>query len=115
MADPSRTLRSQILSIVSLIPSGRVATYGSIAALAGVPRQARQVGYALAALGDLNDVPWHRVINSLGEISKRADAADEARQRMLLEAEGVCFDAEGRVDLSRFQWRPDRPPPSTNT
>ena len=71
-----------------------------------MPGQARQVGYALAALeGDI-DVPWHRVINARGEISKRSSAEAEQRQRSLLEAEGIRFDSIGRVALSRFGWPP---------
>lgn len=85
---------------VKRIPKGRVATYGQIAALAGVGP--RQVGYALHALKD-DRVPWQRVINAKGEISERFDAA---HQRERLEAEGITFDARGRVDLARFRWKP---------
>jgi methylated-DNA-protein-cysteine methyltransferase-like protein len=93
--------------VVALIPRGRVTTYGQIAALAGMPGQARQVGYALAALeGDI-DVPWHRVINARGEISKRSSVEAEQRQRSLLEGEGVRFDSNGRVALPRFGWPQD--------
>ncbi|MGD8341409.1 MAG: MGMT family protein [Gammaproteobacteria bacterium] len=102
--DPSRSKLARIYSVVSLIPRGRVTTYGRIAALAGIPRQARQVGYALAALPFDNDVPWHRVINARGEISRRASATDEARQRRLLESEGIEFDSRGRVSFSKFGW-----------
>ena len=105
--DPSQSKRARIYSVVALIPRGRVATYGRIAALAGMPGQARQVGYALAALeGDI-DVPWHRVINARGEISKRSSVEAEQRQRTLLEDEGIGFDSDGRVALSRFGWPAD--------
>lgn len=94
-------------AVVRRIPRGRVATYGQVAALAGLPGRARQVGYALAALPDGSDVPWHRVVNARGEISPRtAGTAPGAIQRVLLEAEGVAFDAAGRVDLDRQGWRP---------
>lgn len=98
--------RERIYALVRAIPAGRVATYGQIAHLAGFPRHARQVGYAMAAL-ERADVPWHRVVNARGEISART-AGDGAReQRARLEHEGVAFDAGGRIDLRRWQWRPD--------
>jgi len=98
-----------IYALVRRIPAGRVATYGQIAALAGFPRHARQVGYALAALHDGHtDVPWHRVVNAGGAVSRRADPGGEDYQRILLEAEGVVFDEHGCLSLSRFQWRPDQ-------
>lgn len=83
-----------------------MATYGQIAALAGISGQARQVGYALAALPAGTAVPWHRVINARGEVSRRAVPGSELRQRQLLEREGVRFDARGRVPLDRFRWQP---------
>jgi methylated-DNA-protein-cysteine methyltransferase-like protein len=94
----------EIQRIVSLIPKGRVATYGQIAELARIPRQARRVGYALSALPDGSPIPWHRVLNAKGEISIRSHAA-ETLQRRLLRTEGVTFD-RGKVSLARFQWRP---------
>lgn len=97
---------ARIYTVVSLIPAGRVATYGQIADLAGIPRQARQVGYALSALATGHAVPWHRVINARGEISLRARSGYPERQRVLLETEGIRFDSKGRVDLARFRWQP---------
>ena len=106
---PSRLSNyERIYRVVSLIPRGRVATYGQIAELAGLPGGARQVGYALAASGDLG-VPWHRVVNSRGEISPRAEPSFEALQRQLLSREGVALDAEGRLSLARFRWKPRGP------
>jgi methylated-DNA-protein-cysteine methyltransferase related protein len=83
-----------------------VATYGQIARLSKVPGQARQVGYALAALTDEHSVPWHRVVNAKGEISARGESHYEMRQRILLERERVVFDGKGRISLRRFQWKP---------
>ena len=86
-----------------------MATYGQIAALAGLPRQPRLAGYALHGLPDGSTVPWHRVVNAQGRISPRASgplAGGETIQRKLLEREGVRFDALGRIDLSRYQWKP---------
>ncbi len=101
-----RLNHEQIYSLVRAIPKGCVATYGQIAALAGFPRHARQVGYALAALAD-DSVPWHRVINSQGVISERARPGAVEWQRLLLEDEGVVFDHRGRVPLKKYQWQTD--------
>ncbi len=98
----------RIYRVVRRIPHGRVASYGLVAQLAGLPRQARQVGYALHALKRGSRVPWQRVINARGEISQRAEPEAERLQRALLESEGVRFDARGRVELARFAWRPKR-------
>jgi methylated-DNA-protein-cysteine methyltransferase related protein len=93
----------RIYAIVRLIPPGQVATYGQIAAIAG-DCTARMVGYALASLPVGSDVPWQRVINAQGKISLRADSAENALQRELLEAEDVQFDGQGRVNLRRDRW-----------
>lgn len=91
--------------VVRRIPAGRVTTYGTVAALAGRPRSARQVGYAMAALTTDTDVPWQRVVNARGEISPRSGgSAGEKIQGALLEAEGVVFDERGRIDLEVFGW-----------
>ncbi len=64
----------------------------------------RQVGYAMAALTPDQDVPWHRVINSKGELSLRKNGKADERQRQLLTEEGVLFDAKGRVDFDQYGW-----------
>lgn len=86
------------------IPRGRVTTYGHVAALAGNPRAARTVGWALHALPDDADVPWHRVINARGGISISKIGLPPELQRALLEAEGVEFRRDGTVDLDRWGW-----------
>jgi methylated-DNA-protein-cysteine methyltransferase-like protein len=91
--------------IVSRIPRGRVATYGQIARLAGIPRQARRVGYAMRRLPEGSAVPWQRVVNASGEISKRGDPAGEAMQAQMLRLEGIVFH-RGKISLDRYQWRP---------
>ncbi len=101
------TSYQEIYAVVSRIPAGRVATYGQVAGLAGLPGHARQVGYALSALSDHSGVPWHRVVNARGMISPRSvDNSMELVQRLLLEGEGVSFNGDGRISLARFQWRP---------
>lgn len=97
---------SRIYRVVRRIPRGRVATYGQIAGLSGLAGQARQVGYAMHAVPDEMAVPWQRVINARGEVSLRSEPGMDRLQQSLLEDEGVAFDAKGRVDLTRFQWRP---------
>lgn len=104
----ARGTYARIYAQVKRIPRGCVATYGQIARLAGLGGQARQVGYALAALPDDRSVPWHRVVNAKGEISPRSEPGDEIRQRELLVREGVVFDAHGRMSLARFRWKADR-------
>jgi methylated-DNA-protein-cysteine methyltransferase-like protein len=91
----------RIYAAVRRIPKGRVATYGQIATAAGLDGHARQVGYALHALPERNDVPWHRVINAKREISPRTAGDSHELQRMLLESEGVEIDPKGRIE-ARF-------------
>jgi len=98
---------ARIYAVVRRIPRGRVATYGQVATLAGLPGHARQVGYALHALPKATAVPWQRVVNAAGAISLRPMSGGIS-QRMLLEKEGVRFDARDRVALLRFRWRPRR-------
>jgi methylated-DNA-protein-cysteine methyltransferase-like protein len=95
------SLYEKIYDVTQQIPAGQVATYGQIARLAGIPKGARQVGYAMAALGrgrPRPEVPWHRVVNAKGESSIGGE------QVARLEAEGVAFDERGRIDLKRFGW-----------
>jgi methylated-DNA-protein-cysteine methyltransferase-like protein len=97
----------RIYAVVSRIPRGRIATYGQIARLAGLPGHARLVGYALSALPERSRVPWHRVVNAKGQISERSDEGPMGGiQRLLLESERVRFDARGAIPLERFRWRP---------
>jgi methylated-DNA-protein-cysteine methyltransferase related protein len=104
-----RDRNRRVYDAVRRIPKGRVATYGQVAELAGLGPHARQVGYALSALGPEDRVPWHRVLNAEGRVSARAEPGGDRIQRQLLEREGVRFDLDGRVDLERFRWRPRRP------
>src|SRR5213080_3484252 len=103
---PPATPYTRIYRVVKRIPRGHVATYGQIANLAGLDGHARQVGYALHSLPDSIKIPWHRVINAQGEVSARSSNDSHELQRMLLEAEGVSFNAKGRVDLAKYVWRP---------
>jgi len=101
-------MHARFLAVVRRIPRGRVATYGQVARLAGLPGRARQVGWALHSSGSAGSVPWHRVINARGEVSPRAAPGYDRLQRKLLEDEGIEFDGAGRVAFARFGWKPRR-------
>ena len=92
-----------IWDIVRCIPEGRVSTYGRIARLAGNPRWARVVGYAMCACRD-GSVPCHRVLHRDGSLSAAFGPGPENRQRLLLEKEGGPFLPDGRVELARCLW-----------
>jgi len=94
----------RIYEIVRRIPPGRVATYGQIAILAGMPRGARVVGYAMASCPEGKNVPCHRVVDSRGNTKAAFNVFQRGVQRMMLEAEGVAFGADGRVDMARYRW-----------
>lgn len=103
-----------VYRVVRRIPSGKVATYGQIAALAGFATGARLVGYALHALPSGSNVPWHRVVNAHGALSLiRANPSGGVEQRIRLTREGIVFDARGRVVLERHLWRPRWSQPRT--
>ena len=110
MGKPVRggTAYSRIYAAARRIPRGRVATYGQIARVAGLPGRARQVGYAMHALPAGSTVPWHRVVNAQGRVSRRRVPGAELTQRMLLEREDVRFGPGGRIPLARFGWHPRR-------
>ena len=96
---------SAFCDIVRQIPAGKVATYGQVARLAGMPRCARTVGYAMAACRDAS-VPCHRVVDRFGGTKSCFDTHAPGTQRALLEAESVVFTPEGRADLERCRWQP---------
>jgi len=106
-APGSAGVYARIYRVVRRIPEGRVASYGQVAQVAG-GCTARMVGYAMASVPPDASVPWQRVINSRGSISPRTGGEGHLVQRALLEAEGIVFDAGGRVDWERFGWRPRR-------
>ena len=96
------TFPQAVWRLARRIPRGRVATYGQLAALLGRPRAARAVGYAMHACP--RGVPWHRVVNASGGISRRARMESMVTQRILLVREGVALRS-GRVILARHRWR----------
>jgi methylated-DNA-protein-cysteine methyltransferase related protein len=101
-------LKEKIYALVRKIPRGRVSTYGDIAAFAGSPRAAREVGWALSALPIDTDVPWWRVINAQGAISPRSHDDKNAveYQAAPLRREKIQVSKEGTLALSNYRWRP---------
>ena len=97
-------LYQKINQIISLIPSGKVATYGQIAEIVG-RCTARMVGYATSAIPHDSDIPWQRVINYRGGISQRSCGSGGLLQLKLLEAEGIVFNQNGRTDLKHYRWK----------
>jgi methylated-DNA-protein-cysteine methyltransferase related protein len=95
--------RVAVFALVRRIPAGQVVTYGQVAALLGRPRAARAVGGAMKRCPD--DVPWHRVVNAQGGISRRRHEGSMLTQRIRLEQEGVRL-RRGRVPLARYRWEP---------
>jgi len=94
-----------ICAVVRRIPLGWVATYGQVAAMAGLPRRARLVGRVLQRLDPAAKIPWHRVVNAKGEVSYSLSRnGGDALQRRLLEKEGIRFDDRNRLDLERCRW-----------
>jgi methylated-DNA-protein-cysteine methyltransferase-like protein len=95
-----------IQQVVAEIPAGSVMSYGAVAKRAGFPRHARMVARALRL--SETELPWFRVVNHQGAVSPRGLNGEDDLQRMLLEAEGLEFDAQGRLDLSRHAWQGKR-------
>ena len=93
----------KIYDVVRLIPRGKVATYGQVAALAGNRRWARVVGYALHVNPDPDTIPCYRVVNRMGEVSAAFAFGGGNRQIELLEADGIPCP-NGFVDLKKYQW-----------
>jgi len=94
----------RVISIIRSIPYGRVTTYGLIATSAGNHCGARQVARILHSSSDKYDLPWHRVVNVHGTISRRKSMT-HVTQEELLRQENVQLKG-GRVDLQQFLWIP---------
>lgn len=97
--DIMKPFTKNVIKLIQSIPFGYVATYGQIAKAAGNARAARQVSWILHSMSEKHHLPWHRVINSKGEISHTA-----SEQRNMLEMEGIEFTLQGKVELNNYQW-----------
>ena len=93
----------QVYQLVKQVPSGKVVTYGQIAKKLG-SRDARKVGWALHANTEANNVPCHRVVNNAGRLAPNFAFDGPEEQRRRLEAEGVEFLPDGKVDLEKYQY-----------
>ena len=94
----------EIYEVVKKIPEGRVATYGQVAKLAGNPKWARVVGYALHVNPAFGQIPCHRVVNKQGRTAPAFAFGGSDMQRTMLEAEGVTFLGDGTVDMQKHMW-----------
>lgn len=94
----------RVYETVQQVPPGLVATYGQIARLVGEPRKARYVGYALHSNPKPGDIPCHRIVFADGRLAESFAFGGQEAQRQLLEAEGVGFLPDGRVDMDTFRW-----------
>jgi methylated-DNA-protein-cysteine methyltransferase-like protein len=103
--EPTSPRHRKIIAVISMVPKGKVASYGQIAKLAGFPGQARQVVWTLHSSSKKYKLPWHRIINSQGKIGI-ADENYRNRQKLLLQKEGVEVDASGKVSLKICAWKP---------
>ncbi len=104
--EQAAALKAQVFALVQACPLGRVTTYGWLAKAVGYPRGARMIGWIMNETPE--GVPAQRVINSKGELSGSWAFGQQGKMRQLLEAEGIVFSAEGRVDLKRYGWDPSR-------
>ena len=95
-----------IWATVRDIPKGSVASYGQVAEIAGIPRGARLVGYALRKLPAKHDVPWHRVVRSSGRLAFEQGSPAYKRQVERLMMEDVVI-LKGRIDMPKYRWQPD--------
>lgn len=102
---PNISFYQRVYQIVEQIPAGCVATYGQVAMLAGSPRAARQVGYAMSRVSSERKLPCHRVVNQCGELAPDYVFGSREFQRVLLESEGITFCSDGRIDLKKHMWK----------
>ena len=92
----------KVYEVVRSIPKGKVATYGQVACLAGNPHWARVVGYALHVNPEPGIIPCHRVVNREGKVADCFAFGGGKIQRQLLEEEGIVFEPDGKVDLTKY-------------
>jgi methylated-DNA-protein-cysteine methyltransferase-like protein len=106
MPEQAATLAARVFALVRACPAGRVTTYGWLAKTVGYPRGARMVGWIMNE--SPKGVPAQRVINSKGELSGSWAFGQSDTMRQLLEAEGIVFSADDRVDMKHYGWDPTR-------
>lgn len=99
------------MTLIRAIPSGKVATYGQIAALAGKPQGSRGVAWILHSSSTVHRLPWHRVLNAQGKISFEKGTHNFKQQKKRLEQEGVVLTSDGKLSLTKYQWKKKAPKP----
>lgn len=97
----------KVIQLIQNIPEGKVSTYGQIANLAGSPKAARQVSWLLHSSTEKYQLPWHRVINSQGKISKRPGGGHQCQKKRLVE-EGIKVSRQYEIDLGKYLWKPQK-------
>ncbi len=103
---PQLSAVEKICHVASLVPSGKVASYGQIADLAGLPGRARMVGRAMATNPNDLTIPWHRIMRSNGKIAFAKGSKLAKQQTLFLTEEGIPV-INGKVDISLYRWLPD--------
>lgn len=104
MAASEPDFNQRIWQVVAAVPAGKVTTYGTVAARAGLPRAARRVGAALQVLPADTQIPWHRIVNAQGRLSLPRDSLAYRTQRSRLEDEGIAFRPNDSIDLRQYGW-----------
>ncbi len=101
-----QNFKAQVLAFIKLVPKGKVVSYGQVAAAAGSPLAARQVGTVLRGIDpSQNNIPWWRVINNQGEISIKGNwTATKELQKALLIKEGIAVNSDFKLDIKKYRW-----------
>jgi methylated-DNA-protein-cysteine methyltransferase-like protein len=102
---PISDFSKKVMQMIKTIPAGKVATYGQIAELAGKPQGSRGVAWILHSSSTAHNLPWHRVLNAQGKISFEFGTHNFRQQKKRLEKEGVELTPDGKLSLTRFQWK----------
>jgi methylated-DNA-protein-cysteine methyltransferase related protein len=101
-----KQFRERVIAVVHAIPKGKVMSYGQVAAAAGWPRGARQVGWILHEHDGKDDLPWWRVVNNQGQLTIKGNMFSTAElQKQLLEAEGIAIDADFSFDIEKYRYK----------
>jgi len=100
--------RGPVLTVVRCVPYGKVISYGQVAAYIGAAKDAREIGWALSSMGQVDNFPWWRVINNAGRLSIKGNPEATAdKQKQLLEKEGIKISAEHTLDIEAYRFRAD--------
>lgn len=105
--DSTTTFKQKVIGVVSKIPYGSVASYGQVALYCGAPRAAREVGWTLNRMENIDEVPWWRVVNNTGRITIKGSSFSADMQRKLLRSEGLIISDDFTFDIEHYRWKPD--------